>query len=154
MNQTMDLIRLAREAVANHADLVACDPAAKSRSRQHQRHGQRAPGASRSLPRRRGRRLGVGVAHLFLEQAQGAGTLRQCAIDGHSRQHAFAVGGIELVIDEGIQLLVGYLVLHFTLRSGVAESTRSKSSRRARRARCRRLITVPMGMARISPTSA
>jgi hypothetical protein len=73
---------------------------------------------------------------------------------GNRRQQALTVGGIEFAIDEGIQLFVGNLGFHFTLRSAGLASTRSSSSRRARRPRHRRLITVPMGMPRISPTSA
>ena len=149
---------------AGFGGLAVADPAEQGAAGQQQGGGHRlAPAAhgGRAIPRFPGNGVvAVSMADQFLDGAQlaGRGLEHRITLDG--LQDAGAVLVVQLAVDEGIQLLFrnGVFAFHFTLlRCGLdaqgAPSAVSNASLSARRARHRRLMTVPMGTSRISATS-
>lgn len=101
--------------------------------------------------------MAVSVAHQFLGGAQRAQALAQFGILGDGGEDFLALLVAEFVVDEGVQPFVGkivFCIVHFTLLRRGCTAAGSSSPRRASRARHSRLITVPIGIASASATSA
>jgi hypothetical protein len=101
----------------------------------------------------------VGHAHHVLELAQLAYAPRQFRILPDPLDDPGPFTGIQLVVDKGVEPLVGdvFLVAHFTLlslgrRLPCSQPSALRCVLSLPRARDRRLMTVPIGMSRIRAT--